>query len=329
MPTRTLPDQQLSKKKREELLRHGKGLYRHAKRPEWGVAILAWEEGGKRGYQFDDGRLRVFKKGYYSLMEQAEAPGAAPEMRRDLEEAMQVNTRHQARKPLTPEYPFEEQLAIFAKMYPDGFADLKWIRKFRGTGEEKRRKGHREPVLGDAAGVLGAAALGDLIQSEEHDHVLEDLSGLLASTDLVPLRQAKALADLPADLRRGVAESLHGMLHGEGKYGPRFRAWVLALRDALGKRPAWRLATAPAALVHPDEHVCVRPSTFKRQAAVFAPSRVYTARPRRRAYANFRHVARTTRERLEEAGLTPRDLLDVHDFVWVTLRPAAAKHRST
>lgn len=327
MTTHTLPDRQLSTKQREEILAHRKGLYRHAKRPEWGLAILAWEEGGRRGYQFDDGRLRVFKEGYYSLMEPVDVQ-AATEVRRDLQEAMELSTRHAARKELTPEYPFEEQLAIFRELYPDGFADLGWIRTYRGSGETVRRKSHREPALREAVSVLGRATMEDQLERGAHDEMLADLSALLATTDLVPVRKARSLVDVPTDLRRPVAEALHALLHGEGKIGPRFHAWVLALRDARGERPAWRLATAPLALLLPQEHVCVRPSTFRRQAAVFAPGRVYTTRARRRSYTNFLHVAQATRERLEAEGLRPRDLLDVHDFVWVTLRPAAAKHRS-
>ena len=69
----------------------------------------------------------------------------------------------------------------------------------------------------------------------------------------------------------------------------------------------------------------MRPSALRKQAAVFAPSRVYSRRPRRTAYDNYRRVAEATRERLEEEGYEPEDLLDVYDFIWATLRPAAAK----
>ena len=38
----------------------GDRLYRHSKRKQWGFAVLAWEKEGKRGYQFEDGELRVW-----------------------------------------------------------------------------------------------------------------------------------------------------------------------------------------------------------------------------------------------------------------------------
>ena len=52
----------------------GLRLFRHSKRPQWGIAALVWELNGKRGYQFSDGKLRVFKQGFYGLFESAVAP---------------------------------------------------------------------------------------------------------------------------------------------------------------------------------------------------------------------------------------------------------------
>ena len=45
-------------------------LYQHTKRPEWGLAILAWDRGSRRAFQFEDGKLRVFKQGYYEMVEE-------------------------------------------------------------------------------------------------------------------------------------------------------------------------------------------------------------------------------------------------------------------
>jgi nicotinamidase-related amidase len=44
-------------------------LFRHVKRPEWGVGMLVWERDTARAYQFEDGRLRKIREGYYALLE--------------------------------------------------------------------------------------------------------------------------------------------------------------------------------------------------------------------------------------------------------------------
>ena len=51
-------------------------VYVHRKRPQWGYAIVAWEKGDKRGYQFEDGQLRVFKDAFYGLFDRVDPSGA-------------------------------------------------------------------------------------------------------------------------------------------------------------------------------------------------------------------------------------------------------------
>ena len=43
------------------------------------------------------------------------------------------------------------------------------------------------------------------------------------------------------------------------------------------------------------------------------------------AYQRYRKMTLSIREKLEQAGLKPRDLLDVHDFVFLTLKPSVRK----
>ena len=52
----------------------GVALYRHSRREQWGLAILALEEGDRRRYQFEDGRMRTFKKGYWRLLVEVSRP---------------------------------------------------------------------------------------------------------------------------------------------------------------------------------------------------------------------------------------------------------------
>ena len=47
-------------------------FYRHRMRPKWGLAILAWDTGDKRGFQFEDGQVRIIKDGFYDLMIEVE-----------------------------------------------------------------------------------------------------------------------------------------------------------------------------------------------------------------------------------------------------------------
>lgn len=316
-----LPDQRKSVK--EESLDHETGLYRHVKRPEWGVAIMAWEKNGRRAYQFEDGRLRRFKEGYYSLMQPAGQVEESEALVADLQAAIEAK-RGSPGKKLDPVAPFDDQIELFKHLYPEGFKDEKWIVDHRTDGRALKR--HREPASRDTQEQLSKARCDELIADGRHDDLVEAALEILAGTDLVALRDVKTLRAMEEDERKEYAEILRDLLHGEADYGQRFKRYVEFLEEVLGGRPSWRLATALQALMFPDYHVCVRRSAFIRQAASIAPKAKYTKKPRRRSYANFRRVATAVQTRLEAADHEPRDLLDVYDFIWDTLRNAALEH---
>lgn len=313
-----LPDQRKSVD--EASLDHETGLYTHVKRPEWGVAIMAWERNGRRAYQFEDGRLRRFKEGYYSLMQPAGQVEESEALVADLQAAIEAK-RGSPGKQLDPVAPFDDQVDLFAHLYPEGFKDEKWIIDHRTDGRALKR--HREPSSADTREQLSKERCNELLGDGRHDELVADALEILASTDLVALRDVKTLRAMEDDERREFGEILRDLLHGDEDYGLRFKRYVEFLEEVLGGRPSWRLATALQALMYPEYHVCVRRSAFIRQAASIAPKAKYTKKPRRRSYANFRRVATAVQTRLEAAGHEPRDLLDVYDFIWNTLRNAA------
>ncbi len=301
-------------------------LYRHSLRPGWGLAVIAWEDGSRRGYQFDDGKLRVFKQGYYSLLEPAtDVNGSADAIITDLRDTISLSGNAHDAKELAPAYPFDQQVRIFEMLYPGGFSSQRWVADCRGDARMRRVKRHRGPASDDARTRLAAAWIDDRLAADAPGEVVAVLAEVLRGTDLVPAAKVTRLEEMGQEHWSAVAQGLRDVLWGERPYGKRFKDYVAALTAALGERPNWRLATAAQALVHPSKHMCVRRTAMLKQAALFAPRAAYTKKPRRLAYSNFRKVARITRDRLLDAGHEPRDLLDIHDFIWKTLRPAAAK----
>jgi hypothetical protein len=301
-------------------------LVRHSRRPQWGLAILAWERDDKAGYQFEDGRLRVFSTAYKDLMEPAE-PKHRPEdaVIADLQAAL--GTPSDEREPLQAEATFEQQVALFESLYPEGFQGEAWTLEMRGPKEGGRAlKRHRDPSIAAAQAVFDSGEVASQLAEGRHSAWVDAVLDVLAETTLVSRSRVKALRAMEDDERRTFAEAAADLLHGEGRFGTRFKAWVKTLRDGLEGKASWRLATALSALVEPDSHICVRHSAFIRQAAVIAPTSSYSRRPKARSYRNFRRVARVVRTRLEAAGHQPRDLMDVHDFIWTTLRASAIDH---
>lgn len=302
-------------------------LFRHVKRPEWGVAVLAWERDSHRGYQFEDGRLRKIRKGYYKLLEpveELEAPEAV--VRKNLERAIVATGGEATRTTKKAIAPFEEQISLFLRLYPKGFQDPEWISDHRGDPDGTALKRHREPSLTDAQEALSAERCAALIAEGQHDALADSIIDVLAGTNLLPISHVKSLRRLDDDERRQYAEAVADLLHGERHFDERFREYLQTLTSLLGGHPSWRIATALPALVHPQEHVSVRRSAFARQAGSIAPTARYTRKAQVGAYKNYRRVALGVKKRLTEAGHEPRDLLDVHDFIWDTLRTSALDH---
>lgn len=324
--TAKLPDQR--KSVTEDQLDHEVGLYRHKKRPQWGVAILAWEKDDRRAYQFEDGRLRKFRKGYYSLLESVEdLERRTPEtVMASLEHAIVANKGKEAPDALEPVATFDAQIELFTELFPGGFQGEAWTKEHRGTEGGRTLKRHRDASIREAQEALAADRVATLLAEDGHEDLTEAVIEILGNTSLVAVKHVKTLKGLDEAESRRFAESIADLLHGEGDFDPRFRKHLEVLTDLYAGRPSWRLATAIPALIWPNDQVCVRRSAFLRQAATVAPRARYSRRARGGAYRNFRRVSFAVRKRLEAAGHEPRDLLDVHDFVWATLRNAALDH---
>lgn len=301
-------------------------LYRHVKRPEWGVAILVRESDDARVYQFEDGQLRKIRKGYYKLLELADdMDGRAGHIRENLQRVVNADSSDQGGSVVDAVCPFSEQVALFTRIYPGGFEDSEWIEGHR-RAEGAPLKRHRGPISTEARETFTPGRFEEALSSDRHEELVEAIADLLARTDLVPVSHAKALRGLESEEKRRYAEAVADLLHGDRRYEARFKDFLDTLEALFDERPSWRIATALPGLVQPQEHVVVRHSAFLRQAGSVAPTARYTRRATVRGYKSFRRVATGVRERLKAAGHEPRDLLDVYDFVWTTLRTSALEH---
>lgn len=301
-------------------------LYRHVKRPEWGVAMIAYERSETRAYQFEDGKLRKFPEAFYKLLVPADDLGERTEHIRDnLRRVIEAGDGDSSRKVLEAVAPFSEQVELFIRLYPKGFQDPEWIEDHRNTDGASLKR-HREPVIAEAKEALSADRMKEEISEGAFEDLADGIADLLQRTDLVQVSHAKAVRGLEPEEKKRYVEALNELLHGERRYEERFKEWIDVLEALFDERPNWRIATVIPGIMFPETHTVVRRSAFARQAGSIAPTARYSRRAKVRAYRNFRRVALSTRDRLKAAGHEPRDLLDVYDFVWTTLRTSALEH---
>ena len=298
-------------------------IFHHQKKPEWGCAILLWDHGEKRGYQFEDGKRRVFKRAYCDFFKPVDRP---------LDETTAIRKNLLARVGRTPQVvaqtnsksiPLAAQIELFKDTYSDGFRDDSWAKAKRGSGKKKHLKRHRNPLIARAHELLNRARLDTLISDGGHDDVIAAMHELTATTDLTTKRDAAPLMRVRDASAVELAVALRDVLYGDDEYGLRFERFVAVLGRTIRRTPSWQLATLFPAIVHPAEHLFVKPKTTDVQAEWMAPGLAMTKHPAGPTYKRLRDMAMTLGEHLGEAGLAPKDLLDLHDFMWETLRPKA------
>ncbi|HBQ16325.1 MAG: hypothetical protein RLO52_10090 [Sandaracinaceae bacterium] len=305
-------------------------LYTHTKRPDWGYAILAWEGREKRRYQFQDGQLRTFKKGWYDLLEPVDEPyDSARDIVRDLKSMLRIERVRRAPDP-TPKsvnriISFDDQVTIFEAFYPKGFEDEKWISDVRGGEGVNRLKRHRYPAHLEAAEKLEQSIVDGLMEKGDHAGLIELFKEVLSCTNLTTSKDTASLRSLPEEHHEDFANAARELLYGEGPYESRFTRYVGILGRTPGERVTWPLATAVPALVQPVQHVAIKPSVFRAQAQWMAPNLPYDAYPTADLYNRMHKMSTEVARRLEKAGHKPNDLLDIYDFIWTTLRPKGRK----
>jgi hypothetical protein len=295
-------------------------LFTHAKRPGWGIGLLLNETTEHWTLSFDDGQQRTIARAHPLLepMEMKPSEMAAIILKLAPKKKPAAKKSAGKRPSKKSSVTFDQQVAAFARKYPEGFADPKYLQKI----ESKERGQHRQndATIEDAHAALSSEALSSLMQAGSFDAVHRAAARLMgASRNLVVRFDIARFTAMSASAYPRFAQALEGVLHGTGPEEERWDAYARSLK--LGRAPTWPMITLLPALHRPDDMVYVRSSVYRRQADILGMPVPVGAMPSGRGYTQFRDVARRVRESLIEAGHAPKDMWDVYRFVWLTMSP--------
>lgn len=302
------------------------GLHRHRSRPKWGYGVAVNHHDGVVDWQFQDGKLRRIAKNFCHLLEPVDLPADQDELiSLDLiaRAGLTVARRQREAEDGAPLLTLDEQVSRFHLRFPGGFEDEKWVEDYRGEGAKRRLKRHRKAAIADAQERLAEDELRAMLESGKPMEVIATVLDVLEACNLTT-KKARLLFDRmrPMDVDP-IAHAWVDFLHGEGRIDMRMLTLLSPLRH-LGK-PNWALVTAPLALVHPGEHITVSPKAFREQAKWMAPHLTLHHQPDGAQYERLRRMALRLREQLVERGMKPRDLMDVFDFMTISLKPVKNK----
>jgi hypothetical protein len=295
-------------------------LFAHKTRTDWGIGVLAWEADGKRGYLFENGEERTMASGFFELMQRVEKPSA--EQTASLTRLQRIlAARAKATDSEQRGASFADHIERFRETYADGLQGAQWLADVRGESDDASPR-HRESVLAAAKEKLSAQALDELIGAHRYDQVWNVALSVLSRCDLVPAAQRKPKA-ATGEQQRTLAMAVRELLHGKARYEQRFDRFLAAWAGFYGEPARWEIATALSAIVHPEAHVCVQPAVFRQQLKASGSSGSIPSRPTSAAYIKLLTMARFVGTQLAGHGETPRDLLDVLDFMRIALKPPA------
>jgi hypothetical protein len=292
-------------------------IYRHVSRKDWGDAVLLEELEDRRVFRFEDGKERSIQLNYWEKMEVVElSPDDAYAIQGRALAGLEPRRGKKARvprekkPPKKPDITFEDQLAAFQSEYQIGFEDV----TFRPSTFAKAIK--------RAAGALSKEKLSSLIEAGDfgavHAAAVKVIEGFKSG---VPKGERDKLKAIPEPGREAFARALYEWLHGEGDLAARFDG----LASALGEAAGWQLITTLGALVSPNEQLYVRPSVMRKQALIVDVFPKAMKNPSGRVYVQLLSAGQKLREKLEEAGQRPADLLDVAHFALRTLKSPPKK----
>jgi len=298
------------------------GLFIHARRSDWGLAVLSHELDGKRHYLFQDGQKRALASGFDEMMKRVEAPTLEQHAAYARLQKL-VGPRGQARG--ADSEAFATQLEQLRKAYPGGLSGQKWEDEVRGSSGEKALG--RDAAIALAREELSRGRLETLMSARQFDKVWATVVTVLQKSGLVPASQLRM--NVSSERVHDLAVAVCGLLSDSAPSPERFDRFVTVLTSAAGRIPTWEVVTAPSALLHPREHVLVELSYFRRQLKANGSRRALPPRPTGSAYAVALAHTRALVTKLTEHGEAPRDLLEVRDFMAVTLGPVRKKARMT
>lgn len=302
-------------------------LFRHKTRDTWGLGVEVGRDDRFAQYQFEDGQLRKIAYSFRHLLVEVDRPAdEAERLRSELYRQAGLTKARKKRRNETdrPLIRFDQQVQLFTADYPEGFQGKAWTKRMRGEGAKRTLKRHRDPIIEKGQELFGKTELASLLMNQRYNTVIERMIELIGSTTIGSKRDLDTLKKLKERDHQRVASSLGDLLYGDGELAARMDRFIMALTGA-GKGVSWTLATSIPAIVLPEEHVVLRNSVASEQARWMAPRVTVRSTPSGKQYVRLLKMMKTVRDELAERGFEVHDLIDVSDFVWETLRPAARK----
>lgn len=196
---------------------------------------------------------------------------------------------------------------FFLQEFPGGFY---------GERFNFHERSHKEEIRDEVQRQLGSAGMQALLDEGNFREVCAralKLTGVRANA-MIFKNEKMALRDglVDENAAKSFAETLFGVLHGDGDFDKRFSAFANCLEDIGAAK--WTTATYFLFFSDPSRHMFIKPTITQNAAEICAFETNYRPDLNALTYRSVMDFAAYLHKQI--AMLEPRDMIDVQSFMW-------------
>lgn len=198
-----------------------------------------------------------------------------------------------------------QSIQVFLEQFPEGF----YGEKFKEHEREYKDKAHAL-----AQKILAQEAFGALLESENYAEIVKRALKVANSTNLIFPNEKMSLKDGLAKQpsQKAFSEALFSLLYGDEDLEQRFVSFTKVLENIEAAK--WTTATYFLFIVHPENHMFVKPTITQYAAKLCAFELNYKPQLNWLTYKCVLSFSEYLFSEISE--LKPRDMIDVQSFMW-------------
>lgn len=227
-----------------------------------------------------------------------------------------------------PPMPIEELIQRFLNHYPGGFEDAEYLGTAGPPNKATGERNYKLAAIEQWRQTLGRDAFADLLAGEDYSEIcrrslaIEQMTNLLSTFEKIAFKNVLE----PQENHAMFAKGLFDLIYGEDSFEARFErfAEMLGALPTKGQSAAkWPIQTFFPFIAMPEEHIGLKPEVTKLAAKRVGIALNYKPAINWLTYRSLLELAEVLKEKL--ASLNPKDMVDIHSFIWVTGRDGYTK----
>jgi hypothetical protein len=210
---------------------------------------------------------------------------------------------------------FAKAVENFLSYYPAGFHDPKYL---VGPGNERQYKVDANELMLE---LLSKDVFYELLEKGDFKEIHDRAKRVVNKTNLIsPYEKIWFSNGIAAEAnQKRFAESLFDLLYGDGELSVRFERFAGLLSEIGASK--WPIATYFQFITFPKSQMFLKPVVTQDAANVLGQEINYKPEVNWLTYCQVLALAERISTELNKDGreiLSPRDMIDVQSFIWVT-----------